>query len=153
MGGIKMKTSRTKPEVKKYIGEQIRMLRKEKGMTQKELGDLLGLKNNSISAIERGVNSFESNMMFKIAKIFNVKADDLFPPMDIEENPNEDLFRYAIRNTRLEAKEILIFKDIIEKTNNMTELEKLKYIENLRFVVNYFEEENNLNRKEKEDKQ
>lgn len=135
-----MKKREMNPEVRKFIGEQIKVLRKEKGMTQKELGEILGLKNNSISAIERGVNNFSSDMIFKLASIFNIRADDLFPPLDIEDDPNDDIFRYAIRNTKLEAKDVLIFREIIEKTNFMTELQKKKYIENLLFVANYFEE-------------
>lgn len=139
-----MKKREMNPEVRKFIGEQIKVLRKEKGMTQKELGEMLGLKNNSISAIERGVNNFSSDMIFKLSAIFNVRADDLFPPLDIQDDPNDDIFRYAIRNTNLEAKDVLMFREIIEKTNFMTESQKKKYIENLLFVANYFEEMNDI---------
>lgn len=140
-----------KEDLKKYIGEQIRILRKEKNMTQRELGKLLGLKHNSISAIERGVNSFESNMIFKVAKIFNVKADDLFPPLAEKNDPNDYIFRYAIENTNLEAKDVLMFREIIEKTNYMTELQRKKYIENLLFIANYFEEQYQLQDQQKEE--
>ena len=36
------------------LGEQIRRARIEKGLTQKQLADLLGVKNNSISDWEKG---------------------------------------------------------------------------------------------------
>lgn len=133
-----------KNEVKKYIGEQIRALRNERKITQKELGKMLGLKNNTISSIERGVNSITPDLILKVAEIFNIRADDLFPPIEYDYNSTDDLFRYAIRNTNLEAKDVLIFKELIEKTNLMTESQRKKYIDNLCFVANYFVEQNEI---------
>ena len=42
--------------MKLYIGETIKKLRKEKGITQEELGDALGISYQSISRWETGVS-------------------------------------------------------------------------------------------------
>lgn len=128
-----------KPELKKYIGAKIRELRKSKGMTQTELGDLLGLKNNSISAIERGVNSFDANMIFTIAKIFDVKADDLFPPTDLDPEPYKDLYTFVKNIDGLSPEEMFFCKELMEKIAGLDDKRKKKFIENMRFVWNHFD--------------
>lgn len=144
-----MKNSKKhEPHVKKFIGEQVRILRIQKGLTQKELGKLVGLENNSISAIERGANSITPTVIFKFAEIFNIRADDLFPPLEIENDGSDYLFRYALRNTKLEAREVVAFKEMIELTNKMTELEKKQYIENLQYAMHYFKEIHCMDEKE-----
>lgn len=88
---------RIKPELKKYIGAKIRELRRSRKMTQEELGHLIGIRNSAVSAVERGVNSFDANTLFTIAKIFDVKVDDLFPPADLETEPFSDLFTCIVK--------------------------------------------------------
>src|SRR5690625_241526 len=62
-----------------YIGGKIKSLRKAKGITQKELGKLLGVKNNTISAYERGIISTDQDVLFKLSDILSVPIDDFFP--------------------------------------------------------------------------
>lgn len=57
-------------------GKRIRDLRKEKGMTQKELANLLGYKSSSaIGMIEREERELVMDTIDKLAEIFNVSAD------------------------------------------------------------------------------
>lgn len=65
--------------VQRYVGNQIRKHREEKGMTQRELGDLVGVRHNTISAYEAGTNQPEQNKLFKIAEVLGVSIDSLFP--------------------------------------------------------------------------
>lgn len=39
------------------MGKFISELRKEKGLTQKEIGDMLNITDNSVSKWERGINA------------------------------------------------------------------------------------------------
>src|SRR5690625_6291220 len=55
------------------------MIRKDKEITQKELGKLLGVKNNTISAYERGIISTDQDVLFKLSDILSVPIDDFFP--------------------------------------------------------------------------
>ena len=129
-----------KSELQKYIGATIKELRTKNNMTQGELGDRLGLKHNSISAIERGVNSCDANIIFAIAKIFNIKADDLFPPAELDMSPYIDMIKELKNETpNLDAKDMFFFKKLVEKTLSLGEQERAKFLENIQFVVNYYE--------------
>lgn len=129
-----------KSELQKYIGATIKELRIKNNMTQGELGDKLALKHNSISAIERGVNSCDANVIFAIAKIFNVKADDLFPPAEFDVAPYIDMIKDLREETpNLDAKDMFFFKKLVEKTLSLSEQERAKFLENIRFVVDYYD--------------
>lgn len=137
------KTDLQKSELQKYIGAKIREYRVKKKMTQGELGDLLGLKHNSISAIERGVNSFDANTIFSIAKIFEIKADELFPPFDIELESFIDLVQGLREETPdLNAKDLYFFKKLMEKTLSLNEQERENFLSSIQFVVDYYEKIN-----------
>ena len=66
----------------KYVGQKIKMYRQKKKMSQKELGKLIGVGDSAISAYELGKNSLTLSIIFKIAKILDVKVNDLFPDVD-----------------------------------------------------------------------
>lgn len=59
------------------IGQIIRRLRREKDITQKELGKAVGVAESTISLYESGRNIPDLNMMRKLAIFFNVSLDYL----------------------------------------------------------------------------
>ncbi|MBQ7335911.1 MAG: helix-turn-helix transcriptional regulator [Clostridia bacterium] len=59
------------------MGEIIATLRKEKGMTQKELADLLNITDKAISKWERDVAFPDTATIPKLAKILGISVDDL----------------------------------------------------------------------------
>ena len=61
----------------KSIGKFIATLRKECGMTQKELGDKLFVSDKTISRWERGDCSPEISLLPAIAEVFSVTTDEL----------------------------------------------------------------------------
>jgi len=67
-------------DISKYIGRRIRYFRDNRGMTQKELGEKVGVKHNTISLYESGTNSPGEKTMFAIAKALGVNINDLYPP-------------------------------------------------------------------------
>jgi transcriptional regulator with XRE-family HTH domain len=79
-GGFQMNAA----NIKLYIASQIKKYRKLAGLTQKELGEKIGVKHNTISSYESGTNEPEQDMLFKIANALGVSINDLFPPT---ENP------------------------------------------------------------------
>ena len=57
------------------IGERIKKMRKEKGLSQEELGNAIGLTQNSISKMENGDISLTIDNLLHIASFFNVTTD------------------------------------------------------------------------------
>lgn len=57
------------------IGQTIRELRKEKGLSQEELAKLLFLSQDTISLWERGKSLPDVVAVIKLTKIFNVTSD------------------------------------------------------------------------------
>lgn len=55
-----------------HIGDKIRKLRTDKGLTQKQLGEKLDYSESSISYIEKGLRSFDIKDLPKLAEIFDV---------------------------------------------------------------------------------
>jgi len=68
-----------KDALARYIGRQIRRYRDLKRMTQKELGDKIGVKHNTVSSYESGTNLPEGNTLFAIANVLEISVDALFP--------------------------------------------------------------------------
>ena len=59
-------------------GELIKKLRKEKGMTQEELGKLLGKNRAAINKMESGATvNFKRDTLLKLSEIFNITVTDL----------------------------------------------------------------------------
>src|SRR6476469_4792741 len=54
------------------ISATVRALRKERGWTQAELAEKLGLSQNRLSEVERGDGSFTAEQFLLILKLFNV---------------------------------------------------------------------------------
>ena len=55
-----------------FFGENIARLRKEKGWTQAELGEKLGVSNQAVSKWELGMTMPDVMLLPDIAKMFNV---------------------------------------------------------------------------------
>lgn len=81
------------------IGQRIKKLREEKGMTQEEMASLLGYKHKtSISKIESGINDISQSKIKAIAEIFGVSPSALLGIGEDEEPPKMiDLHNYGIR--------------------------------------------------------
>lgn len=59
------------------IGERIREVRKSRGLTQKELGERLGLSYQSIAQWENDLRKPKSETILKIASALGVRYEDL----------------------------------------------------------------------------
>ncbi len=61
------------------VQNNIRTLRFAKGqMTQAQLADALGVTRQTINAIEKGKYSPSLEMAFQIARVFDVRLDEVF---------------------------------------------------------------------------
>ncbi len=61
----------------KVIGNNVRNLRKQLGLSQEELGDLAGLDRTYVGGIERGERNVAALNIAKLAKALKVKPEKL----------------------------------------------------------------------------
>jgi XRE family transcriptional regulator, regulator of sulfur utilization len=75
-------------DVRRLIGDRIRQLRKEKGLSQEKLGYISELHYTHIGSVERGEKNWSIDTLIKIAMGLNVGVADLFnfplPKADIK---------------------------------------------------------------------
>ena len=76
----------TDQELAIYIGLKIKEFRDQRGLTQKELADLIEMGNTTIANYEKGFRTPKKNTLFKIANALNVTIDDLFPVLKQTDN-------------------------------------------------------------------
>ena len=76
----------TDQELAIYIGLKIKEFRDQRGLTQKELADLIKMGNTTIANYEKGFRTPKKNTLFKIANALNVTIDDLFPILKQSDN-------------------------------------------------------------------
>ncbi len=67
------------------LGDRLGQLRRGKGLTQKQLADLLFVSVNTISAYERGINTPDDPTKIWLANFFDVSMDYL---MGLSDKPD-----------------------------------------------------------------
>ena len=67
------------------IGSLILQLRKEKNLTQKQLSEILGVSDKTVSKWERGAGCPDISLLRDISKIFNVDIEKILLG-DLQEN-------------------------------------------------------------------
>ena len=63
---------------------RLKFFRLKNGVNQSEMGKLVGVTRQTISQIERGDSSPAVTIALKIAKVFNVKVEDIFEYIEDE---------------------------------------------------------------------
>lgn len=72
------------------LGERIRYMRKERGLTQVEMAKLLKVTQGALSQIEKGQMNLTLQMLLSIAKILRIEPAVLFA--------QDDVFVFDIKN-------------------------------------------------------
>lgn len=107
----------TTPASKVDIHERIRRLRQERKWTQEELADKLGIQQKQISAYERGANNPSTDVLMKLASVFDVSLDYLAFDIDGQsakvQVKDRELLRYFETIDTFEETEKKIVKDIL----------------------------------------
>lgn len=107
------------------IGEKIKTARLAKGMTQQELGELLGVQKSAIAKYENGrVVNIKRSTLKKISDILDIRPSELI--FDIEANPvgtaerhfeilmDEDVSEIFDDFKKLDTKKRKIVKDLVK---------------------------------------
>lgn len=64
-------------DYKKIISANIKKYRREKGMTQKELADALGVKNTTVSMWEVGSNLMPAEVLVEVCRVLGVSLNEI----------------------------------------------------------------------------
>ena len=90
---------RAERHIRKFIGQRLRALRKERGLTQDRLGELSGLSGKFIGEVERGQKSISIDSLYAVAVALRTPLPSLVDVRVGEQNgpPSEDVERiYAL---------------------------------------------------------
>lgn len=112
----------------KKVGELIASLRKKKGLTQEQLGELVGVGYGAVSKWERGVNTPDKSIINQLSEILGISSTELLNGEIKEEeildvsDSNENITNEDVIEEKLE-------KDSKKKSNS------LKYILIVLFII------------------
>ena len=67
---------------RKKAGSRLKAFRKEKGLTQVKLSEILNVSQSTIAEYERGTNIIATPFLYEICKKYNISADYLLGRMD-----------------------------------------------------------------------
>ena len=102
------------------IGSFIKELRKQKGLTQQELGNLLYVTDKAVSKWERGLSLPDITILTKLADILEVTVEDILngeitkkKNIDIDKKIEEETRKIVLNNKQKQKKNILIISIII----------------------------------------
>lgn len=125
-------------DINKYVGSKIREYRKKKGMNQTELGKKLGVAQNTVVGYEKGEWEVSYDNLFKLADIFEISIDDLFP----ETKSDEKHLQKALETSGdkdLSTDDMQLIKEIAEKALSLEGEEREKLMNNIKLAVNFYD--------------
>lgn len=129
------------------LSQNIKLLRKQKGVSQQILGDELGLTRQAIAAYEKGIREPDVETISHIADFFEVSIDYLVGRVD---SPQRSVYEVSKNIKKIRSRRTYndFSKDIGAKTGLlvMPEVlesfetgEKIPHISALRILANYAE--------------
>lgn len=72
-------------DLNKFASEKMKELRIRNNMTQKQLAQELNVTQQQIARYENNKRKFKQDLLFKLAKYFNVSIDSFFPNKEEED--------------------------------------------------------------------
>ncbi len=105
---------------KKAFGENLKNLRKQKGLSQAQLAEIIGMSAKNITKIETGKSFPRAENINKLLKLFNVSENVLFSGSDkfeIKQNSNKIEALKIINNAS--DKHIKIYLSMLKQLRDM----------------------------------
>lgn len=78
-----MLTNKYPSKMHLFIGNKIKQLRKEKGLTGEELARCIGVSQQQVSRYEQGINCVNIDLLAKLSELFKVPIQMFLPSDDI----------------------------------------------------------------------
>lgn len=116
------------------LGEKIRIARQQKQLTQKQLGEALGVSHAVISNWEKEINRPDVDMLEELCKLLDINPNDLFNMNTINNNlsdseqqlineyNNLDKYGKKVVNSVLKLETERIKEEQSKKPNNIVEI-------------------------------
>lgn len=82
---------------KETLGSIIIKYRKEKGMTQLDLANLMGVTDKAVSKWERNISCPDINTIPKLAELFGISVDELMQNKVKKENKYKDIVTLILK--------------------------------------------------------
>ena len=102
------------------LAERLKLLRKERGISQQRLADLLGLGQSTVAMWEKGKNSPAYETLINIANIFNVSIDYLAGQKTAKSPCRIPVLGYVRAGIPTEAvEEVLDYEDVTLPESDM----------------------------------
>ncbi|RFZ86090.1 XRE family transcriptional regulator [Mucilaginibacter terrenus] len=117
-----------KKKTNKSAGKNIRTLRHERGWSQEDVANRLGISIPAFSKIETGVTDINLSRLEQIANIFEVSVVNLLSLEYVEEPTTQDhsltlvqkkLFDRETEITSLQRKVILLYEELLSKNGSL----------------------------------
>ncbi len=102
------------------FGNFIKELRKEKGLTQKELGDKLNITDKAVSKWERGLSFPDISMLSSLANFYKVDVSELLK---------------GEKETKQEINVEALIQETIEKYKNIEEKKKKEKVRKIKKIA------------------
>ena len=95
-------------------GKLIASRRKGKGLTQAELGELLGITDRAVSKWERGISMPDSGIMLELCRILGISVEDLLTGevIEMKDNQRHDELLIEIVKQKEESDRYLLMLEI-----------------------------------------
>lgn len=123
--------------INKFVGQKIKEYRKKKGMNQTELGKKLGVKQNTVAGYEKGEWEVSYDNLFKLAEIFEISIDDLFPQTKSDDSLHRTL--ELSEDKDIDTNDMLLIKKITEKALKLEGDDRKRLMDSLKLAVDFFE--------------
>ncbi len=82
--------------IKKLLGTKIANMRKDKGFSQMDFAEKLGISTNALSLIETGNGFFTAETLEKILQTLNIEPDELFTFGGTKSN--DEIYQNILKN-------------------------------------------------------
>jgi transcriptional regulator with XRE-family HTH domain len=92
----------------RFVGQRLRQARRESGLTQHRLAELLGITFQQVQKYEAGHSRIAAGRLREIAIALAKPIDYFFEPIELTEGPSaESMLRAQIKDLRRDAKRLL----------------------------------------------
>ena len=99
-------------DLKKLFGENLKQIRKRKGLTQEKLAELIGMDTRNLCKMENGNHFPQAKNLEKIIEVLDINIIELFDFQDdTESNLKQKIFYYV---DKLNLKELKLLYDFVK---------------------------------------